>query len=50
MRTQLYQEIPQALPLGTPSGKGVYLTVHPSSCPNTDTVLHQEKDGKGSVG
>ena len=26
------------LPLGTPSGEGVYLTVHPSSRPNTDTV------------
>ena len=25
-------------PSGTPSGEGVYLTVYPSSCPNTDTV------------
>ena len=24
-------------PSGTPSGKGVYLTVYPLSCPNTDT-------------
>ena len=30
---------PQALPLGTPSGKWVYLTVYHLSCPNTDTVL-----------
>ena len=27
------QELPRALPLGTPSGKGVYLTVYPSSRP-----------------
>ena len=26
------------MPLGTPSGQGVYLTVYPSSRPNTDTV------------
>ena len=32
------QEFPQAAPLGTPSGKGVYLTVYPLSCPYTDTV------------
>ena len=32
------QELPWALPSGTPSGKGVYLTVYPSSRPNTDTV------------
>ena len=32
------QEFPQALPSGTPSGKGLYLTVYPFSCPNTDTV------------
>ena len=27
-----------ALPSGIPSGEGVYLTVHPPSHPNTDTV------------
>ena len=26
------------LPSGTPSGKGLYLTVYPSSRPNMDTV------------
>ena len=31
-------EFPQALPSGTSSGKGLYLTVYPSSRPNTDTV------------
>ena len=25
------------MPSGTPSGKGLYLTVYPSFCPNTDT-------------
>ena len=30
---------PWALPSVTPSGKGVYLTVYPSSCPNTDTIF-----------
>ena len=29
---------PWPSPSGTPSGKGLYLTVYPSSCPNTDTV------------
>ena len=32
------QEFPRALPSGTPSGGGVYLTVHPSSFPNTDSI------------
>ena len=32
------QEFPWALPSGTPSGKGVYLTVYPESRPNTDTI------------
>ena len=32
------QEFPLALPSGTPSGKGLYLTVYPSSRPNTDTM------------
>ena len=32
------QEFPRASPLGTPSGKGVYLTVYSSSCHNRDTV------------
>ena len=30
---------PLPLPLRTPSGKGLYLTVYPSSRPNTDTVI-----------
>ena len=34
----LLQELPRALPSGTPSGKGVYLTVYTSSHPNTDTI------------
>ena len=33
-------EFPWALHSGTPSGKGLYLTIHPSSRPNTDTVQH----------
>ena len=32
-------EFPRASPLGTPSGKGLYLTVYPSSFPNTDIGL-----------
>ena len=32
------QEFPPASPSGTSSGGGVYFTVYPSSCPNTDTV------------
>ena len=28
-------------PLGTPSGKWLYLTIYSSSCPNTDTIWHQ---------
>ena len=31
------QDFPRASPSGTPSGEGVYLTVYPSSRPNTDT-------------
>ena len=31
--------VPSGLALRTVSGKGLYLTVYPSSCPNTDTVL-----------
>ena len=41
------QKFPRASPLGTPSDKGVYLTVFPSSRPNTDTVytiLHYNVD------
>ena len=34
------QEFPRALPSGNPSGKGVYLTVHPFSNSSTDTVCH----------
>ena len=36
--TPSLQEFPQASPSGTPSDEGVYLTVCPSSRPNTDTV------------
>ena len=32
------QEFPRASASETPSGKGVYLTIYPSSRPNTDTV------------
>ena len=32
------KEFPWALPSGTPSGKGVYLTIYPSSRPYSDTV------------
>ena len=32
------QEFPRASPSGTPSGKGLYLTVYPSSRPITDTI------------
>ena len=31
---------PRLTMLGTPSGKGLYLTVYPLSCPNTDTVIY----------
>ena len=33
------QEFPQASPLGTPSGKGLYLPVYLSSGPITDKVF-----------
>ena len=36
--TGLLREFPRASPSGTPSGKGLYLTVYPSCRPNTDTV------------
>ena len=36
------QEFPRASPSGTPSGGGVYLTVYPSSHPNTDTFSINE--------
>ena len=32
------KEFTRAWPSGTPSGKGLYLSVYPSSRPNTDTV------------
>ena len=35
------QEIPRTLPLGTPSGKWVYLTVYPLSLSNTDTIYRK---------
>ena len=31
-------DVPLGFVLGTPSGKGLYLTVYPLSRPNTDTV------------
>ena len=34
----LHQEFPWTLSSGTPSGKEVYLTVYPLSCPNTETI------------
>ena len=34
-----FQEVPRAFPLGTLSGKGVYLTIYPLSRPYTDTVF-----------
>ena len=37
------QEFPRASPPGAPSGKGVYLTVYPSSRPNMDTIFHESK-------
>ena len=36
--TVKYNPLPWALPSGTHSGKELYLTVYPSSHPNTDTV------------
>ena len=36
--TLCLQEFSRASPSGTPSGKGLYLTVYPLSCPYTDTV------------
>ena len=36
--TVKYTPSPSGLRSGTPSGEGVYLTVYPSSRPNTDTV------------
>ena len=37
--TLFLQKFPWALPSGTSSGKGLYLTVYPSSHPNTDRIL-----------
>ena len=37
------------MPLRTPSGKGLYLTVHPLSCPNTDKVLSLYLDKSISI-
>ena len=34
------------MPSGTPSGKGLYLTIYPLSGPNTDTMLIWAWDGK----
>ena len=38
VETQVPQEFPRTLPLRTPSGEGLYLTVFPWSCPYTDTL------------
>ena len=61
--TLCLQEFPGATPSGTLSGKGLYLTVNPSSRPNTDTVyrvqcdcsvqcgaLHSDTSGGGGQG
>ena len=40
MTREFLQELPWALPLGTPSGKGLYLTIYPLS-PNTDTEYNR---------
>ena len=34
------RQFPWASPSGTPSDEGVYLTIYPSSCPNTDTIIY----------
>ena len=36
--TVKYTSPPSGVPSGTPSDGGVYLTVYPSSRPNTDTI------------
>ena len=43
------QEFPRASPSGTPSGKGVYLTVYPLSRPNTETKLEEAEARQGAV-
>ena len=40
--TLCLQEFPRASPSGTPSGKGLYLTVYPSSRPNMDTIFQTD--------
>ena len=37
--TLCLQEFPRASPSVTPSDKGLYLTIYPSSYSNTDTIL-----------
>ena len=32
------KEFPRAKPKGTPNAKGVYLTIYPELCPNTDSI------------
>ena len=34
-----YTPSPSGVPSGSPSGEGVYLTVYPSSRPNTDSKI-----------
>ena len=41
--TLCLQEFPRASLSGTPSDKGLYLTVYPSSRLNTDTVYHSKR-------
>ena len=36
--TLCLEDLPLDLPLGTPEDKGLYLTVYPTTFPNTDTV------------
>ena len=44
--TVKYTPLPSGVPSGTPFGEGLYLTVYPSSRPNTDTVSIRGKKKK----
>ena len=39
-----YNPLPSGVPSGTTLGKGLYLTVYPLSCPNTDSFSINKKD------
>ena len=43
------KEFPQDSPSGTPSGKGLYLTIYPSSRPNTDTVYPSSRPNTNTI-